>query len=87
MQGFSSGGIMKLQTIISVLAAVVSIQASALEFDTDVPSNIQAQMIEDLKFMTTVKGSHQTPFHQKVFTSLSGASYKNFFETRVLSVA
>ena len=65
---------------------LISSQGRALIFDNDVPANIKSQALNDLAFMYTLKGRAQTPFHQEIFNSLSGSSYQNFFESRVLSI-
>lgn len=69
-----------------VVAALVSTQALALKFDTDVPKDIQDQMVQDLAFMSQVQGEKQTPFHQKIYGSVAGDKYKTFFETRITAV-
>lgn len=77
---------MRLKTIVSALVILGSLGAHALNFDKDVPANIQKQVKEDLAFMTTVQGSKQTPFHKEIFGTLGGAAYKKFFEERITSV-
>lgn len=75
----------QLIAILFVSVAATSAFA-ALKFDSDVPKNIQTQMVEDLNFMYQVTGSAQTPFHKEIFTSLDGKAYQTFFETRIFSV-
>lgn len=74
----------------TVLAAasfiVLAMPAFAVNFDTDVPQDIQQQMVQDLTFMNQVTGNGQTPFHQEIFKEVSGPQYKTFFETRITSV-
>lgn len=55
-------------------------------FDSDVPAAIQKQMLADLAFMYGLKGSGATPLHQQIFGTVDGASYKNFFESRVTGI-
>ncbi len=76
---------MKLKTIIVGLL-LLSVNAFALEFDSDVPANIKDQMVSDLAFMNQLEGQGQTPYHQQIFGSVSGANYKKFFESRITSV-
>ncbi len=71
---------------IALLAMLISVSAVAVEFDSNVPANIQDQMKQDLNFMNTVQGSSQTPLHQKIFGKVDGASYKSFFEDRIKSI-
>jgi hypothetical protein len=59
---------------------------NGLVFDADVPAAIQAQMRADMAFMGTIKGGAGTPLHQKIFGSVDGATYVNFFETRVSGI-
>ncbi|MEZ0391171.1 MAG: hypothetical protein ACAH59_03075 [Pseudobdellovibrionaceae bacterium] len=77
---------MRLKTIISSLVVLGSLSAQALQFDQDVPEKIQKQMLEDLAFTYQIQGSKQTPYHQKIFSGLSGDKYKTFFESRIKSV-
>lgn len=74
--------------ILLSLAAMtfVSVSAFAVSFDSNVPSDIQNQMKQDLSFMETIEGSGQTPLHQQIFGQVDGASYKNFFESHINSV-
>ena len=57
-----------------------------LVFDADVPADIQAQMRADMAFMGTIKGGNATPLHKKIFGSVDGATYVNFFNTRVSGI-
>lgn len=68
------------------VASLLSVSAQAVDFDSNVPSNIKEQMLQDLSFMSTVQGSGQTGLHQKIFGKVDGASYKAFFEQRIKSV-
>jgi hypothetical protein len=76
---------MKFLFVLAAIA-VLSSSAQALTFDSDVPAAIQAQMKDDLKVVYQITGSGKTPFHLEIFGKVEGAAYKNFFETRVLSV-
>lgn len=77
---------MNFKTILSIFVFLSASQALALKFDADVPGNIKTQIIDDLKFMSTIEGKKQTPMHEKVFGKLSGDAYKKFFETRIFEV-
>lgn len=55
-------------------------------FDSDVPADIQKQMLADLQFMYVLKGSGATPLHQKIFGPVDGSSYQKFFESRVTAI-
>lgn len=57
-----------------------------LHFDSDVPANIQKQMLEDLQFISEIKGSEASPLHQKIFGSVDGQTYADFFRTRVTGI-
>jgi hypothetical protein len=75
---------MKLVLTLSLM--VLGLQAHALTFDSDVPQDIQSQMVQDLAFMNQLTGQGQTPFHKEIFTEVSGTAYKNYFETRIQSL-
>ncbi len=70
----------------TLFALVLSSQTHALTYDSNVPKAIQDQMAQDLGFMNQVTGTNQTPFHKEIFGTVSGTSYKNFFESRITSV-
>jgi hypothetical protein len=55
-------------------------------FDSDVPADIQKQMLADLAFMKGIMGSGATPLHKKIYGSVNGADYARFFETRVSAI-
>jgi hypothetical protein len=57
-----------------------------LNFDADVPADIQAQMRADMAFIGTIKGGKGSALHRKIFGSVDGATYVNFFETRVTGI-
>jgi hypothetical protein len=73
---------------IFVLAAltITTVQAKELRFDTNVPATLKAQILEDLKFMGSIRSTNATPLHQKIFGTVSGEAYTRFFNTRVQSV-
>lgn len=78
---------MKKQLLALLLVSVtVTTSLAALKFDSDVPKNIQTQMVEDLAFMAQITGSGQTPFHKEIFTEVSGKAYQQFFESRIFEV-
>ncbi len=56
---------------------------SALEFDPEVPTDIQQQVESDLALVASIAGRNPSAFHQQVFGAIAGASYKTFFENRV----
>lgn len=78
---------MNLQTLtMAGIGFFLTTQAWALAFDADVPQDIQNQMLADLNFISSVQGSGQTPLHQQIFGPVSGESYKNFFESRIVRI-
>ena len=74
------------QTLLAVALLVLGMKSMALSFDKDVPKDIQTQMVADLGFMNQIEGSSQTPYHQQIYSAVSGPAYKTFFETRITSV-
>lgn len=78
---------MKTASLLLVAVLTLALQAqAALRYDSDVPKDIQTQMANDLTFINQVTGSGQTPFHKEIYGAVDGATYKNFFETRITSV-
>ena len=76
-----------LLSLTLVLACLsVSVVASAVSFDSNVPAGVQEQMKQDLNFVTTIQGAKQTGLHAKIFGELNGSSYQKFFEQRIKSV-
>jgi hypothetical protein len=61
-------------------------KGSGFTFDSDVPADIQAQMLDDLKFAGTIQGGAGTPLHQQIFGAVDGATYTSFFDSRVTAV-
>ena len=57
-----------------------------LVFDADVPEAIQKQMRADMAFIATIKGGDATPLHRKIFWTVDGSAYVNFFESRVTGI-
>ncbi len=64
----------------------VLLQNPKLSFDSDVPKEVQDQMLADLAFVQTIRGDSASKLHQKIFGNLDGASYGNFFKSRVFSI-
>lgn len=65
----------------------VATSAQAYTIDEDVPPAIQTQLVNDLNFMTTLKGNGATGLHKKIFgNNVDGTTYKHFFETRISAI-
>lgn len=75
-----------MKTALLSLFVVFSIQSQAIQFETDVPATIRQQFAEDYGLVTSMQGRGQTPLHQQIFGTTDGATYKNFFETRVSKI-
>ncbi len=75
-----------MKSILTVSLLIFAMQAKALNFDSDVPKAIQDQMVLDLGFMNQLTGIGQTPFHKQIYTEVSGAAYKTYFESRITDV-
>lgn len=75
-----------MKGFLAAACMLLSTNVFALNFDSDVPKNIQSQMVDDLNFMNQITGFGQTPFHKEIFGQLSGSSYKSFFESHITSV-
>lgn len=75
-----------MKSLLALASLLIAFQVHAVEFDSDVPKNIQDQMVQDLAFMAQLTGSGATPFHKTIYGQVDGAGYKTFFETRITSV-
>jgi hypothetical protein len=74
---------MILALVFSVLN-LVSFNAHAdLKFDPEVTAPLRAQILDDLKFMSTLQGSNATQYHKNIFGTLSGKTYQKWFYDRV----
>lgn len=70
----------------TLIAWSLGASAFALQFDSDVPTDIQAQMAADLDFIGGLQGAAATPLHHQIFGNVDGAGYRSWFETRVTHV-
>jgi hypothetical protein len=68
------------------LQSLVPAAAFAYTFDSGVPANIKTQMLDDLSFVGTIQGSQASSLHQQIFGQVDGATYNQFFSSRVMSV-
>jgi hypothetical protein len=76
-----------MKKLMMALIVLLSVNSFALSFDSDVPADIQTQMVADLNFMNQITGTgQQTAFHKQIFNSVDGKVYQTFFETRIKSV-
>ncbi|MGZ3726990.1 MAG: hypothetical protein ACXWQQ_14390 [Pseudobdellovibrio sp.] len=75
-----------MKTLMTAILLTITVNAHALSFDSDVPQDIQTQMVNDLAFINQVTGSGQTPFHKQIYAGVDGKLYKTFFESRITSV-
>lgn len=75
-----------MKILLALASLLITFQVHAVEFDSDVPKNIQDQMVQDLAFMAQLTGSGSTPFHRTIYGQVDGATYKTFFETRITSI-
>jgi len=57
-----------------------------LRFDRDVDASLKQQILNDLEFMGSLKGSKATPLHRKIFGKVDGQSYLRWFDDRVSTV-
>jgi hypothetical protein len=55
-------------------------------FDSNVPEEIKNQMLIDMNFIGSVQGSTASGLHQRIFGSVTGQTYLNFFNTRIHKV-
>lgn len=78
---------MKLSVFLCLLSILVAPSfVRAVDFDADVPSAIQKQMLDDLSFIYGIQGKSASTLHQQIFGLVSGQDYQKFFESRVMSI-
>jgi hypothetical protein len=65
---------------------VFSKETKGFTFDKDVPAEIKAQMLADLDFMKSIKGSGASPLHRKIFGAVDGTAYYDWFDRRVTAI-
>lgn len=75
-----------MKKMILIAALLCTSQLWALSFDADVTKEIKTQFTNDLALANQIQSSGQTPFHKEIYGSVSGASYKKFFEDRITEV-
>ncbi len=59
---------------------------AALQFDSNVQPALKQQILEDFAFIQSIKSTQASPMHQKVFGTVDGTNYFNWFTKRVFSV-
>jgi hypothetical protein len=59
---------------------------SGLSYDSNVPSDIQKQMEDDISFISQVQGTQATPFHNEIYGVVNGNNYQKFFVSHVSKV-
>ncbi len=84
--GMSFGIRSSLLAIVVLSGFATGAHASTYSFDNDVPDDIKAQMIADMQFIGTVQGGTASALHQQIFGPVDGATYTQFFDSRVTSV-
>lgn len=72
--------------IVICLFSLLAQMALAMTFDSDVSLETQNLLRADLRFIYSVQGTSQTPYHEKVFGKLSGANYQRYFESHVKEI-
>jgi len=80
---------MKLRTLCLALAlAVIPVLAFAynFQFDSDVPQNIQKQILDDLEFIKSIDSKTQSDLHKQIFGRVGGDDYIRFFDSRVTGI-
>lgn len=71
---------------ITLMAFLVSINSFGFTFDSNVPTNIQSQINQDLDFIKKIQSVTQSDLHKQIFGSLSGETYDQFFNSRVTGI-
>lgn len=76
---------MKIRTLF-LLSLTLPSMAFGFTFDRNVPQAVQDQVKQDLAFIETIQSQTQSDLHKQIFGSVSGDSYKKFFNSRVTAV-
>lgn len=71
---------------IAFVTTFAALPAFAATFDQDVPADLRKQMVDDLTFMSSLKGEQVTGLHKEIFGAMDGQGYGRFFEERVLKI-
>ena len=74
-----------MRLMFTVLSLCVPVSSFALTFDSDVPADVKAQVLNDLQFMKGLRGSKVTPLHKQIYGAMDGG-YFNWFDSRVTGV-
>jgi hypothetical protein len=65
------------------LGLVASSSAQAQTFGSSVPAQVQTRVKADIEFIGSVTGSAPSALHQKIFGKIDGATYVNWFQSRI----
>lgn len=76
---------MKNLLFLALALCAVPVNSWALQFDSDVPADVQTQVVQDLAFMKSLRGDKVTPLHQQIYGAMDGG-YGNWFDSRVKGV-
>ncbi len=76
---------------LSIAVVAMSLGGAALaglNYDSDVPQAVKAQMEQDLQFVVGLQGSRVGQYYQQIFSDsiLQGSTLAHFFEQRIFSV-
>lgn len=58
-----------------------------LAFSDAVPAPVKRQMLDDLRFVGSIRGTGGSRLHQKIFGAVNGSDYADYFKARVKTVA
>ncbi|MBC7398250.1 MAG: hypothetical protein H7333_12480 [Bdellovibrionales bacterium] len=79
----------KITVLFLSLVLVNQVHANSintLEFDSNVEAPLKQQMLDDLNFIASVKGSATTALHQQIFGKVEGDAYAKWFTARIFSI-
>lgn len=74
-----------IQLFTNLTLAAEPVQAPPFKFSMNMPAALQNQIISDFLDMTSIRGTHQSPLHKKIFGGhgLDGRVYQKFILSRV----
>lgn len=64
----------------------IATESRAASFDSNVPSDVKQQMIDDLEFIKSIQGLKTSKLHKDIFGAMDGQNYYNWFDVRVKSI-
>jgi len=75
-----------MKSLFLMLYLLTAASVFAVPFDKNVPAEVQEQMLQDIRFMSTIEGTSTSSLHDEIFGEMNGVNYAEFFSSRVKAV-